>query len=642
MGPQLVEAGDDFFCFSRGESTSPRVPDRVGAACSDAEEATGAAPGGSIDLPRPSVMVVPDYASRVGCRVQTNDGARATVRYVGAVDGQEGEWVGVEWDDPGRGKHDGSHGGKRYFECVASSENAGSFVRTHKIRPSVTFSQAIQSKYLDGKSVNVASRAGAGAGTSERTNANEPEPGPDGKEGAAGGEEEGAGLYVQSSNGQKIEIELCLKKDDDPVKALTALDRIYLPDAAIHTAGVPGEASSCGVVASKLKILDLAGNLLADWPAVARFGEEFPNLVNLDLSHIRAAWPTSPPASPSPFANLSVLVMNRSGVTWQQAACLIGTLPSLTELSVAGCGIDRLGEGEGLVDGSAPGFAALKALNLEDNHISDWAQVERLAFLPALERLLMGGNKLPRVAYPFHLIPEGAATRPFACLNALLLANNAVDGWDSVDALNDFPQLAEVRLTGNPVTASAATRHEIVARVARLSSLNGSLIADQERKDAEIRYLRRVLGLVKGAEAAGGSGPDGAPGTDRAPQSGSEAVAALHPRMQALIGSYGELSTHVTRGPGTGKMGEDMLSLTLTCVAASAGEKAPQTKKVPMTLTVGKLKLLCEKLFKVKADAQQLYYKEPYMAMPELLEPDDYDISYLGVRDGASILVEDK
>lgn len=233
---------------------------------------------------------------------------------------------------------------------------------------------------------------------------------------------------------------------------------------------------------------------------------------------------------------------------------------------------------------------------------------------------------------------------PFEKLEGLFLANNVVDGWDSVDALNDFPALAEVRLTGNPVTAEAATRHEIVARVGRLSQLNGSLIADQERKDAEIRYLRRVLGLVK-SESAGNTG--GAleetknVAEARAPQTGSEAVAAAHPRLQALLGSYGELSTHVTRTAGTGKMGEDMLQLTLTCVAASAGERAPQVKKVPMTITVGKLKLLCEKLFKVKADSQRLFYKEPFMGMPELLEPDDYDISYLGVRDGARILVEE-
>ncbi len=28
---------------------------------------------------------------------------RATVRYVGFVDGQEGTWVGVEWDNEARG-----------------------------------------------------------------------------------------------------------------------------------------------------------------------------------------------------------------------------------------------------------------------------------------------------------------------------------------------------------------------------------------------------------------------------------------------------------------------------------------------------------------------------------------------------------
>ena len=65
-------------------------------------------------------MVVPSYAA-VGCRVETRDGARATVRYVGPVVGQDGEWIGVEWDDPTRGKHDGSYGGERYFECARSS-----------------------------------------------------------------------------------------------------------------------------------------------------------------------------------------------------------------------------------------------------------------------------------------------------------------------------------------------------------------------------------------------------------------------------------------------------------------------------------------------------------------------------------------
>ena len=50
----------------------------------------------------------------VGERIQVKDDF-ATVRFVGLVDGSKGEWLGVEWDDPARGKHDGSHNGKRYF-----------------------------------------------------------------------------------------------------------------------------------------------------------------------------------------------------------------------------------------------------------------------------------------------------------------------------------------------------------------------------------------------------------------------------------------------------------------------------------------------------------------------------------------------
>lgn len=40
-----------------------------------------------------------------------------TVRYIGPVEGTSGEWLGVEWDEPTKGKHSGEHGGKKYFDC---------------------------------------------------------------------------------------------------------------------------------------------------------------------------------------------------------------------------------------------------------------------------------------------------------------------------------------------------------------------------------------------------------------------------------------------------------------------------------------------------------------------------------------------
>jgi dynactin complex subunit len=53
----------------------------------------------------------------VGTRF-TLSGYIGTVRYVGQVDGTSGMWLGVDWDDGSRGKHDGIKDGKRYFSCL--------------------------------------------------------------------------------------------------------------------------------------------------------------------------------------------------------------------------------------------------------------------------------------------------------------------------------------------------------------------------------------------------------------------------------------------------------------------------------------------------------------------------------------------
>lgn len=55
----------------------------------------------------------------VGQRISLR-GSRCTVRYIGTVEGadQDKTWLGVEWDEPTRGKHNGEHLGKRYFKCT--------------------------------------------------------------------------------------------------------------------------------------------------------------------------------------------------------------------------------------------------------------------------------------------------------------------------------------------------------------------------------------------------------------------------------------------------------------------------------------------------------------------------------------------
>jgi hypothetical protein len=96
-------------------------------------------------------------------------GYRGTVRFVGKVDNTVGIWLGIEWDDPHRGKHDGVKDGKRYFTCRwgcvivfrcgtpfripffdGRVRNAGSFVRhSASIVYGTSFLDALLSKYIE-------------------------------------------------------------------------------------------------------------------------------------------------------------------------------------------------------------------------------------------------------------------------------------------------------------------------------------------------------------------------------------------------------------------------------------------------------------------------------------------------------------
>ena len=41
-----------------------------------------------------------------------------TIKFFGSVQGTSGSWLGVEWDDPQRGKHDGAKDEVQYFTCA--------------------------------------------------------------------------------------------------------------------------------------------------------------------------------------------------------------------------------------------------------------------------------------------------------------------------------------------------------------------------------------------------------------------------------------------------------------------------------------------------------------------------------------------
>ncbi|KPJ17724.1 Tubulin-specific chaperone E [Papilio machaon] len=89
----------------------------------------------------------------IGSRVKSGDDF-GTVKYIGEVQGYNGIWYGVEWDDVARGKHDGFVDNIQYFKTTKS--NAGSFVRPNKISPLRTCADAIRKYYGDREDETVA------------------------------------------------------------------------------------------------------------------------------------------------------------------------------------------------------------------------------------------------------------------------------------------------------------------------------------------------------------------------------------------------------------------------------------------------------------------------------------------------------
>lgn len=83
----------------------------------------------------------------VGQRVSLA-GFHGTIRYIGSLGDSIDVWIGLEWDDPSRGKHSGTFKNEKIFSC---RDGHGSFLRQSKISFDATqsFMQAVENKYVD-------------------------------------------------------------------------------------------------------------------------------------------------------------------------------------------------------------------------------------------------------------------------------------------------------------------------------------------------------------------------------------------------------------------------------------------------------------------------------------------------------------
>ncbi|XP_051123574.1 tubulin-folding cofactor E isoform X1 [Andrographis paniculata] len=527
----------------------------------------------------------------VGQRVHFTSQPRRTgaVKYVGPVQGYSGDWVGVDWDAPGEGKHDGSHNGVRYF--TARGPYTASFVRPHNLSSGISLLEALKTRY--------------------RTATTKDE------------EDE---MYVFSARHKRVSIQL-LGKD----KIEDKLSRFEeLKTASLSYLGVSFCESADQVTKTlpNLKELDLSGNLLSDWQDVGIICQGLPALTDLNISSNSMS--SNVTIMPQ-LSNICVLVLNHTGVLWEQVEILRDSIPHVAELHLMENNLKRITP---LSSTFVQGFKSLKLLNLEHNCLSDWDEIVKLSQLPSLEQLYLNYNNLNHIWYPEcekldepsnEIESPGKSFRPFENLHGLSLGSNNIEDLGSVDSLNSFPNLMDVRLSDNPVAdlgKGGVPRFVFIARLAKVKILNGSEVSPRERKDSEIRYIRLVMSKFHGSSAD---------------------VLRLHPRFLELRQIHGiDDEKPSTGASGPQKLALTLISVSLKCTGASMGEKPLVVKKLPATTTVGKLKNLCESFFKLKSVKPVLFLQEEGAPLPALLEDDMASLVELGIGNDSTILVDER
>ncbi|KAK9831076.1 hypothetical protein WJX74_002445 [Apatococcus lobatus] len=514
---------------------------------------------------------------RVGDRAEL-EGCRVTVRFSGSLSGKEGHWVGVEWDDVLKGKHEGKLEGQQYFSCSRPGP-CGSFIKL----------ESFQKRAVHGCSLEEALRDRYSSGVRDQDVAQ----GQSSRQILTAGDKL---LAVQLLEHHRVQ---------DRQADLQHLERASLSGANIAT------VEGVGSIAPNLEELDLSSNLLSSFKSVHQLLAELQHLRLVNLSSNQLAACTSDTA----HQQLQGLILNSARATWANVLISCSAFSSLRELHLCANGIATL---ESDMSRMLP--ESLEMLALEANDLTSWSDVASLSHLPNLTQLLLSSNAIS-------VIPLDAGTGGFKTLRMLTLGSNKLQAWQSIIALDGFTSLKELRVSGNPVilAGGSGSRYEVIARVGRLQKLNGSAISAAERQDAEIRYLRRAMGDVQRSNAE--------------TQDHHSST-----RIQELQERYGDLGAAASVASGNTSLGSNMLDLVLHCIASSAGRALePQHKKVPVSMTVGKLKQLIDRLFKLSPGDQALLVKAKTDPLPLPLDGDDnLELQRFDIQGGSSIFIDDR
>ncbi|KAK0731288.1 hypothetical protein B0H67DRAFT_67329 [Lasiosphaeris hirsuta] len=512
-------------------------------------------------------MATTSDEAQIGQR-RSYDGALCTVRYVGEVAGTAGSWLGVEWDDASRGKHDGQHKGVRYFSCKSKSPTAASFIRPSRpVDAPQTFVSALQLKYV-----------GDPAADQDR-----PEP------------------HKQIVISGKVAQEIGFDKIRRKQAQLAELKIIILDGSRVAFASHPSsEQQSISQVCPKVTELDLSRNLFNRFSIVVEICSELGGLNALrvrgnrfqDVLHDKGL-----DAADLVFKGIKELAIDETLLEWPEICHLASKFGSLNALFSSANQLSVLSPIP-----PAPFTSTLVSAHLEFNEFTSIADLAPLATITSLRNLHLKANLISTI------VPSSSTKPPVftSNLHYLDISYNQVSSWSLVDSLAEsFPGLTSLRFAHNPIYDNpdldnhdqaaapssgnkAATNTDesymlMLARLPTLKILNFSAITLADRANAEMFYLSRIarqLAAVPEAEEAG--------------------VLARHRRWAELCDIYGEPSVVRQHEVDANFLEARLIGVQFYTAQSFGGQMmvmATRATKIPKSFDIYTVKGIAGKLF---------------------------------------------
>ncbi|KAJ7996864.1 hypothetical protein DPEC_G00222940 [Dallia pectoralis] len=382
-------------------------------------------------------------------------------------------------------------------------------------------------------------------------------------------------------------------------------DRLNLPSVLVlDGCGISkaGDEAEVATFCAHVVELDLSHNQLQDWGEICTIVSNIPNLDFLNLSMNPLSGIELEPSLAEVFSRVRRLVLINTRVTWDTVHTLTRRTPELEELFLC------LNEYDQVAESSTP-CPSLRLLQITDNQLQEWREVRKFGpMYPGLDTLVLSNNRLSSVDED---TPQDSLQRLFPNLRSINLNNSGLNRWEDIERLNFFPKLEEVRLMGIPLLqpyTDKERRSLTVAQLPSVSVLNGSVVTEGEREDAERFFIRHYLDCPE---------------------------ETLPSRYHVLVSKYGQLTPLAE------------VDLRPRCTATLDVRWGDRTESLSLRLelTVGELKKKLKALVGLPANGMRLYYiaRELSSALgPEEMKYSSRALHSYMVQDGDEILVVPK